>query len=227
MGPAGYQDPAEPGFGVAASYFACCFGVLLLLIGNTRYGVCKMKAIDASTWGKDSEFGNLIKWMNYMGTIHVVSGCVGCLALGPLSVGMRESCPCIGNVCFAVMTGLFGKLLLFFMFCLAFFSNLLGYFWLYMASLARNDSNSQVQGDLNYCAPEVWYLARICVNGFWFFAIVIIIKVGATAHKFFRQNEAMLDVIELGVNPDTGEKDSIVLPKRRVGHERQGDNLPR
>ena len=116
---------------------------------------------------------------------------------------------------------------MFFFFCLAFVSNLLGYFWLYVASLARNEFNSSEPGMDNYCAPDVWYTAQFAVNGFWVCALIIIVKTGASAHKLFRGNEALIDVIELGKNPDTGEEDSMAMPKKRVGTERMGQKLPK
>ena len=55
-----------------------------------KYGAyCKMYGIDASHWTDLESQGNIPKWMGYHGTILVVSGVIGMLAVGPLADALK------------------------------------------------------------------------------------------------------------------------------------------
>lgn len=60
------------------------------------------------------------------------------------------------------------------------FCNIIGFFWLYMVGLARTESNSSRPGEVNFCMPEIWYMAHIVVNIFW-----IITVLGAKIYRLF------------------------------------------
>lgn len=220
----------EKGGAPLALYFiAFIVGMIMMILAKSKHAECKMRIIDSSSWTNDSVYGNLIKWHIYTGSVHMWSGVTGLFALGPLAVGIKEGCycQCIG-ICFHdIITGLAGKILLFFFFLLQFFCNILGYFWLHMARMGRDEYNSEEPGMENYCHPAIWNLAHVVVYLFFIVATVVIVKVGSEAHKLFRGDESFLEIIELGKNPETGEDDKMVMPKKRVGSERKGNELPR
>ncbi len=171
---------------------------------------CKMRCIDPSTWGNDQEFGNLPKWFIYTGSNLMFASYIACCAVGPLADPCREYSPLIGGVVANVLQGLAGKLSLFVMFGIVSMCNLLGCFWIYMASLCRTDDNSTAEGDPNYCHPLLWNSAYFITNGFWIVMLATFISIGARIHKFFRGAEG--DVQTLG---------NVKLPRHRRGRGKQ------
>merc|ERR1712080_267515 len=162
----------------------------------------------------DNKDGNLIKGCTYTGVIYIITGIIACLAIGPCLIGLRRKWPCLGTILYDVLTGICGKLLLFLMFWISFISNLLGFFWLYMAGLARGAQDTS-EGDFqyggkNYCAPDVWYFSHFIVYSFFVVTVFLVIRVGAKIFSFFRGDEDDIEVIELG------EK-VVEMPKRRFG----------
>ena len=86
------------------------------------------------------------------------------------------------------------------MYCIAFFCNLLGQFWIYLANKVRDQGNSAHEGDPNYCAPEIWYVINIVVYTFWIITVAASFIIGGKIFRFFRGPERPGSVVKLG-NP--------------------------
>merc|ERR1712136_230690 len=206
-------------YGTCIASFLCIFGISLLILGSTRGSACKMMVIDASSIGDDKKDGNLTKWCIYTGVIYVVTGVIACLSVGPFAIAMKNRCLCLGAIVYEIFGGICGKLLLFFMFWLSLVANLLGFFWIHMASLARQSQDSNEvdfeYGGRNYCAPEIWYLANFVVYSFFVVSVFLVIRLGANIFSFFRGDEDDIEYIELGSTV-------VKMPKRRYGVQRYG-----
>ena len=81
-----------------------------------------------------------------------------------------------------ILTGFFGRAILFIVWIFSLLLCLLAAFWLYIAKLHRNVDNSSIEGDPNYCAPLVWFTAQIAVA---LFAIFSVMTAAATAAEFY------------------------------------------
>ena len=105
-----------------------------------------------------------------------------------------------GIVVGTISDGVLCKMILFLMYLITLLCNLLGYLWLYLASQARTPDNSS-EGAVNYCAPEIWYTAKLVVNLFWIFSAIGALMVCAQIHRFFRTEEARRQPVILGSPP--------------------------
>ncbi len=215
----GAQDAANA-VGTCVSCCACVVGIWMLSVGKGLGSQCKMRAIDVSSWGDDTKLGNLPNWFVYTGSIILISGYIACCSVGPIPVGMREYSPVLGGTIAAVMSGLFGKLILFVLFGMVSLCNLIGCFWIYMASLARTPDNSSEEGDPNYCHPVVWNSAFFITNAFWVITIAMAISIGATVHKFFRGDDEGCEMRTIGGERGRGGKGAVRMPRRRRGRGR-------
>jgi hypothetical protein len=180
------------GLGCLAACLACTLGIIMLILGHTRGDKCKMRAIDVSSWADPKIDGNLIKWFKYTGALFLIAGCWANCTIG--------ACPC------HILEGIFGKIVLFLMYLITLLCNLLGFFWLFMASKARNPENSSNKMDINYCAPEIWITANVVVNIFWIVSGFGVLVVCAQLHRFFRSEEARRQPVILGKKKEDAKK---------------------
>ena len=186
--------------GTIAACLSLILGILMLILAATRGHKCKMQAIDVSSWNNSDIDGNLIKWFKYTGTLLLLVGLLANFTIGACPATLRTCCPGIGGAISDLMVGVCGKMILFLMYLITLLCNLLGYFWLYMANLARTPNNSS-EGAVNYCAPEIWYTAYTVVNTFWVLSAIGALMVCAQIHRFFRSEEARRQPVILGNPP--------------------------
>ena len=81
-----------------------------------------------------------------------------------------------------VLTGFFGRMILFVVWIFSALLCLLCAFWIYIAKIHRNEGNSSFEDDPNYCAPVIWYSAQTTVA---LFAIFSAITAVATIGEFY------------------------------------------
>ena len=126
--------------------------------------------------------------------------------IGAFPTVLRTCCPGVGGACADILAGLCGKLVLFVIYLITLLCNLLGFFWIYFAEMARTPQNSSQEGDPNYCAPEVWITANFIVNGFWVVSAIGLLMVFAQVFRFFRSAESLHQPVVLG-KPPRGARD--------------------
>ena len=187
--------------GSIAACLATVLGAIMLILGYTRGDRCKMRAIDATSWTNNDLDGNLIKWFKYTGTLLIISGILANFTIGACPATLRSCCRGVGAAISDLMAGVFGKMVLFIMYLIVLLCNLLGYFWLTLASRARTPDNSELEGAINYCAPEIWYTAHFVVNSFWAMTLFGTLVTCAQVHRFFRGEEARWKPVVLGKKP--------------------------
>lgn len=140
------------------------------------------------------------------------SGLLANCTIGACPATLRTCCPGVGAAISDIMAGVCGKMVLFTMYLITLLCNLLGYFWLKMASRARTPANSELEGAINYCAPEIWYTAHLVVNAFWALSIFGALRVVAQVHRFFRSEESRHKPVFLGKKPQPkSKKDNDLL----------------
>jgi len=178
----------------------------MLIIGHTRADQCKMRAIDTSSWNKPEIDGNLIKWFKYTGVLFLVSGAWANCTIGACPATLRTCSPGVGGALADILAGICGKIVLLAIYLITLLCNLIGYFWIYLAKMARTPENSKIPGDMNYCAAEVWITAQIVVIIFWVISSCGALMVCAQIHRFFRSEEARLQPVYLGKSKQNDQK---------------------
>lgn len=192
-----YEDTANP-IGSFAACVPILFGLVMLIVAYARGYKCKMQAIDQSSWNDPGKDGNLVKWFKYDAILLIIRGILTSAKACPDS--LQTCCPRLGTCITNIMTGCCGLLVLYSINIVTFLCNCIGYFWLYLASQRRSDANSQVEGAINYCAPEIWYTAQVVVNTFWLLTALEVILTCGKIHNFFRSDEARRRPLILGYN---------------------------
>ena len=132
--------------GTIAACIALFLGILMLILAATRGNRCKMYAINFSSWGNNDIDGNLVKWFKYTGTLLLISGIFANLTIGVGPAILKTCCPGVGGAIANICVGVCGKMVLFTMYLITLLCNLLGQFWLSMASRARKPDNSDLEG---------------------------------------------------------------------------------
>ena len=193
-----YNRGVEHAIGRLSSGIATFFGIVMLIIGYTRGAKCKMYVIDSLTFNNPDIDGNLIKWYKYTGAIFITVGLWSTLTLGACPEYFRHCCWCIGEIITALLDSIFGKMVLLALYLVLFLCNLLGYFWLHMASLGRNVNNSEQQGSINYCSSEIWIAAHIIIYTFWTLSGLCALILCGQIFRFFRTHESRVKPVVLG-----------------------------
>ena len=171
--------------GTIAASLALLLGLLMIILGATRGDKCKMRAIDQSSWTADDKDGNLIKWFKYTGSLLLITGLLANTTIGACPAAMRTCCPGIGGAISDIMVGVCGKMILFLLYLVTLLCNILGQFWLSMASEARTSFEG-----INYCAGDIWFMAHFVVNSFWVLSILGGLSVFSAIFRFCRSEES-------------------------------------
>ena len=184
--------------GTIAACIALFLGILMLILAATRGNRCKMYAINFSSWGNDDIDGNLVKWFKYTGTLLILSGIFANLTIGLGPAILKTCCPGVGGAIANICVGVCGKMVLFTMYLITLLCNLLGQFWLSVAGRARTPGNSDIEGQVNYCDPMIWYTAHVVVNTFWVISALGVLMICAGISRFCRSEESRYQPIILG-----------------------------
>ena len=140
----------------------------------------------------------------------MTSGVLGLLAVGPLSEALKDMnciwfcccCECIAHVLHAVMTGLFGTILMVLCFFLACVSNFIGSVWIYLAGLVwvpDNEFHASEDLNMNRCHDAVFWTVWAFTKAFWFFAFIVVFQSSArTIAKIAVGDERNYSALVLG-----------------------------
>ena len=185
------EDNEDDPFAWFSCFLALLMGVFMILLDIYKGQECKLRDVDVETYDDPDQKGQIPFWMQAYGIL-ILTGSLFYI----WGRAMRTIMKPVGNI----LTGLCGRLTLFFIWIIAFLLNLLGYFWLYLASLHRTDTNSANLGDPNYCTPYIWYTAKATVNMFWIFSVLSFFFTFAEMYLFVLGPEfKQLKIVEIGI----------------------------
>ena len=82
------------------------------------------------------------------------------------------------------------KAILFLTYVLLGMSVLVGALWIWLAKQLRDDRNSLLPGDFNYCHPALWITAQVVTYAFLAVTLILVIRVIAVTYIKFLENQA-------------------------------------